>query len=74
MSSIIVKSTSGLLWGTIGSLATVYIANLYKSKSESNKNFLWNQLYVPLAFGGVSGFILGFTKTPLVSLFKYRSK
>ena len=74
MTSIIIKSTSGLLWGTIGSLATVYIANLYKSKLESNESYLWNKLYVPLAFGGVGGFILGFTTTPIVSLIKYKSK
>ena len=70
MNKIIVKSTSGLLWGVAGSLTSVYLANLYESKYTDNVRFLKKKLYFPLLFGGITGFVIGFTTTPILSLLK----
>ena len=74
MNNIIVKSTSGIFWGTIGSLASVYIANIYQSKNLTEENFIKKKLYLPLAFGGVIGFLIGFINTPIISLLLKKSK
>lgn len=70
MNKLIVKSTCGIFWGTIGSLASLYLANSYESKSPDLKKFLKNKLYIPIAFGGISGFILGYMKTPFLTITK----
>ncbi len=70
MNKIILKSTSGLLWGVAGSLTSIYLANLYETKYTNNVRFLKKKLYFPLLFGGVTGFLIGFATTPILSLFK----
>ena len=75
MSSLIVKSSSGLIWGSIGSLLSIYIANLFYTKpNKSFKELLKEKLYLPICFGGITGFTFGYTTTPLFSLYNYTYK
>lgn len=64
MNKIIIKCFSGSISGFIGSWISITFANCYESTYVSLNDFIKKKFYLPLAFGGITGFFLGFYNTP----------
>ena len=67
MDDLIVKTTKGLLFGSIASFSGVILINSIRKKPfNTYYDFLKTDAYIPVALCGLVGFSFGYTGKPLV--------
>ena len=73
MNNILVKSTNGIVFGTMTSIAATLLTNAYYKKQFSTVyDFFKIKSYLPALLGGLIGFSYGYTGRPLINNFLYK--
>ena len=68
MNNVLVKSTNGIVFGAMTSIAATLLTNAYyKKKFSTVYDFFKIKSYVPALLGGLIGFSYGYTGRPLIN-------